>query len=133
MNSKAITCAIAALSMGLSGFAVAQQDKDIRADRAARQYERPEANRDHDRPAPHHMGRGAGPDHNFYRGDRLPPQYHERQYVVSDWRGHHLRQPPRGYHWVQSGNDFLLVAITTGVIAKPERVTKSSRRPITAP
>ena len=119
MNSKAITCAIAALSMGLSGFAVAQQDKDVMADRAGRQYQRPEPNRDHGRPVPQRgeRGRGAGPDHNFYRGGRLPSQYHQSQYVVSDWRGHHLRQPPRGYHWVQSGNDFLLVAITTGIIA----------------
>jgi Ni/Co efflux regulator RcnB len=36
--------------------------------------------------------------------------------VVSDWRGRHLSAPPRGYHWVQSGNDYLLVAIATGVI-----------------
>ncbi len=60
--------------------------------------------------------RGAGPEHEFHRGDRLPPQYHNRQYVVDDWRGHHLREPPRGYHWVQSGSDYVLVAIATGVI-----------------
>ncbi len=34
-----------------------------------------------------------------------------------NWHQHNLRAPPRGYHWVQSGNDFLLVAITTGIIA----------------
>ncbi len=60
--------------------------------------------------------RGAGPGHSYYRGDRLPPQYRGRQYVVNDWRGHHLNAPPRGYHWVQSGGDYLLVAIATGVI-----------------
>ncbi len=60
--------------------------------------------------------RGAGPDRSFYRGQRLPPQYRTRQYVVEDWRGHHLSAPPRGYHWVQSGGDYLLVAITTGII-----------------
>jgi Ni/Co efflux regulator RcnB len=37
-------------------------------------------------------------------------------YVVSDWRGHHLRPPPRGYYWVQVGADYLLVAIATGII-----------------
>ncbi len=57
-----------------------------------------------------------GPDRSYYRGDRLPLQYRSRQYVVNDWRGHHLSAPPRGYHWVQSGGDYLLVAITTGVI-----------------
>ena len=60
--------------------------------------------------------RGAGPNQSFHRGGRLPPQYRSHQYVVDDWRGHHLSAPPRGYHWVQNGNDYLLVAITTGVI-----------------
>lgn len=65
-----------------------------------------------------HAGeRGAGPDHRFYRGGRLPAEYRSRQYVVDDWRGHRLSAPPRGYHWVQTGGDYVLVAIATGVIA----------------
>jgi Ni/Co efflux regulator RcnB len=64
-----------------------------------------------------HEGRGAGPDHAFYRGGRLPPEYRSRQYVVDDWRAHHLSAPPRGYHWVQTGGDYVLAAIATGVIA----------------
>jgi len=60
---------------------------------------------------------GAGPEHSWRRGDRLPSQYRSNQYVVNDWRGHHLRQPPRGYHWVQSGGDYVLAAVATGVIA----------------
>jgi Ni/Co efflux regulator RcnB len=39
--------------------------------------------------------------------------------VVDDWRGHHLSAPPRGYHWVQMGGDYVLVAIATGVILQP--------------
>lgn len=66
----------------------------------------------HDR----HGDRGAGPNHSFYRGDRLPPQYRTRQYVVEDWRGHRLSAPPHGYQWVQNGGDYILVAIATGVI-----------------
>ncbi len=61
-------------------------------------------------------GRGAGPNHAYYRGDRLPIQYRHRQYVVEDWRGHSLSAPPRGYHWVQNGADYLLVGIATGMI-----------------
>jgi Ni/Co efflux regulator RcnB len=60
--------------------------------------------------------RGAGPNHEFYRGDRLASEYRHPNYVVDDWRGHHLSAPPRGYHWVQSGGDYILVAIATGVI-----------------
>jgi len=61
--------------------------------------------------------RGAGPDHNFRRGGRLSADYRSRQYVVDDWRGHHLTAPPRGYHWVQTGADYVLVAVATGIIA----------------
>ena len=64
-----------------------------------------------------HRWNGAGPDHSWRRGDRLPDRYRNNQYVVNDWRGHHLRQPPRGYHWVQSGSDYVLAAVATGVIA----------------
>ncbi len=60
--------------------------------------------------------RGAGPDRSFYRGERLPLNYRSPQYVVNDWRGYGLRTPPRGYHWVQTGGDYVLVAITTGII-----------------
>jgi Ni/Co efflux regulator RcnB len=60
--------------------------------------------------------RGAGPEHRFHRGDRLPREYRSNQYVVDDWRGHQLSAPPRGYHWVQTGGDYVLVAIATGVI-----------------
>ena len=62
-------------------------------------------------------GPGAGPDHRFYRGDRLPAEYRNRQYVVDDWRGHRLSAPPRGYQWVQVGGDYVLAAIATGLIA----------------
>jgi len=46
------------------------------------------------------------------------PQYRSRQYVVEDWRGHRLHQPPHGYQWVQVGGDYVLVAIATGIIAQ---------------
>jgi Ni/Co efflux regulator RcnB len=60
---------------------------------------------------------GAGPEHSFRRGDRLPSRYRNHQYVVNNYREHHLRPPPRGYHWVQTGGDYVLAAIATGVIA----------------
>ena len=65
-----------------------------------------------------HAYRGAGPQHNWYRGSRLPPAYRTQHYVVRDWHGHHLYAPPRGHYWVQNGADYLLIAIATGVIAQ---------------
>ena len=60
---------------------------------------------------------GAGPNHDIRRGGRLPSRYRNHQYVVDNWHDHHLRPPPRGYHWVQTGGDYVLAAIATGVIA----------------
>ena len=60
---------------------------------------------------------GAGPEHSYRRGDRLPSRYRNHQYVVNNYREHHLRPPPRGYHWVQTGSDYVLAAIATGLIA----------------
>src|SRR5512140_2515854 len=61
---------------------------------------------------------GAGPDHNFHPGDRLPQEYRHHNYVVNDWRGHHLSPPPPGYQWVQTGADYVLIAIATGLIVQ---------------
>jgi len=61
---------------------------------------------------------GAGPYHDLRRGERLPSRYRTNQYVVDNWRGHHLSRPPRGYHWVQTGADYVLVAAATGIIAQ---------------
>ena len=61
-------------------------------------------------------GRGVGPNHEYYQGDRMPYDYRHRHYVVHDWRGHHLSAPRRGQQWVQSGGDYVLIAIATGVI-----------------
>lgn len=61
--------------------------------------------------------RGAGPRHDLYSGQRLPSNYQNRQYVVDNWRSHRLSAPPRGHHWVQVGNDYVLATIATGIIA----------------
>jgi len=54
---------------------------------------------------------------HWSRGDRLPQEYRSSQYVVPDWRASHLRQPPRGYHWVRVNNQYVLAAVAGGVIA----------------
>lgn len=55
----------------------------------------------------------------YKKGGTVPHEYRDNRYVVSDWRSDHLREPPRGYNWVRSDNgDFLLVAISTGVITE---------------
>jgi len=62
--------------------------------------------------------RGGGPRHDLRRGGKLHKEYRNNRYVVNDWRGRHLSAPPRGYHWVQTGNDYVLAAIASGIIAQ---------------
>lgn len=51
----------------------------------------------------------------FHRGRPLPSHVHT--VVVRDWRGHGLRKPPRGHEWRRVDGRYLLVAVTTGIIA----------------
>lgn len=50
------------------------------------------------------------------KGQRFDNRYAQNYRVVNDYRNYHLNAPPRGYHWVRSGNDAVLVAITSGLI-----------------
>ncbi|MBJ9985518.1 RcnB family protein [Acinetobacter sp. S40] len=47
---------------------------------------------------------------NFRKGDRLPNQYRDNRYHVSNWRSSRLSAPPRGYHWVRADHRYLLVS-----------------------
>lgn len=133
MNRKAAAAiaAVIALTMTTGQLAFAQGNSnrnDRDRDRGeGRQQERhgnkPERHDNRDFGRSHNQerdrgGRGVGPNHEYYRGDRLPAEYRHRHYVVNDWRGHNLSAPPRGYHWVQSGGDYILIAIATGIIAQ---------------
>lgn len=54
---------------------------------------------------------------SWQRGQRFDSRY-ARNYRQIDYRQHRgLRAPPRGYHYVQSGNDAVLVALGTGIVA----------------
>jgi Ni/Co efflux regulator RcnB len=123
MKSQTIVSAILAMTLTTGGFAFGQgnsghndrgRDRDQQGQRGDQQDRRDHQNRgEYDG---REQERGAGPNHDFRKGQRLPSQYRHRQYVVDDWRGHHLSAPPRGYHWVQTGGDYVLVAIATGII-----------------
>jgi Ni/Co efflux regulator RcnB len=54
----------------------------------------------------------------YYRGGYLPYEYRQQGYYLSDWNAYPgLYAPPHGHQWMQVGNDFLLVALATGLIA----------------
>lgn len=50
------------------------------------------------------------------KGQRFDRRYATNYRVINNYRGYHLNAPPRGYRWVQSGNDAVLIAITSGII-----------------
>lgn len=120
MKSTSALAAIIAAALAASSLAYGQ---DRRYDDRGRGYEaRPDRSYNYDRGRRDYRAREYSRDdrsfRDFRRGERLPPEYRHRQYVVSDWRAHRLRPPPRGYQWVQRGNDYVLVAIATGIIAQ---------------
>jgi Ni/Co efflux regulator RcnB len=100
MNRNVICSGVIAIFLAVPGFAFAQGAGDRGRDEHAQQDER-----------------GAGPNHAYRRGDRLPAAEHKKEYEVTDWRSRHLREPPAGHHWVRSGDDYVLAAVATGVIA----------------
>ena len=51
----------------------------------------------------------------WQRGSYLPARY--RGYYVRDPYIYGLRPPPRGYRYVHAGNDIVMIAIATGLIA----------------
>ncbi|HWK35614.1 RcnB family protein [Sphingomonas sp.] len=56
---------------------------------------------------------------NWSKGQRFDSRYARNYSQINNWqqyRGRHLYAPPRGYHWVRSGNDAVLVAIAGGLI-----------------
>lgn len=50
------------------------------------------------------------------KGQRFDRRYATNYRVVNNYRDYRLSAPPRGYHWVRSGNDAVLIAITSGLI-----------------
>ena len=65
----------------------------------------------HKGPPPHSNAR------KWRKGDRFDHRYAPRYVVIENPRHYHLHEAPRGYRWVRSGNDAVLVGITSGIVA----------------
>jgi len=122
MKRKTAITVLLALTMATGQLAFAQgnsnHDRNDRGNKHDNDRDDRHDNRDFGRSHndESRKGRGVGPNHQYYRGDRLPAEYRHSNYVVNDWRGHHISAAPRGYHWVQSGGDYVLVSVGSGII-----------------
>jgi Ni/Co efflux regulator RcnB len=51
--------------------------------------------------------------HEWHHGDH----FNGHRDVVTDWNRYHVRRPPSGYEWVHDGNQLVIIAIGTGLVA----------------
>ncbi|MCP1470954.1 Ni/Co efflux regulator RcnB [Sphingobium sp. OAS761] len=73
--------------------------------------------RDHGRTVVKKQSYARKDDHRRWaKGQRFDRRYATNYRVIANYRNYRLSPPPRGYHWVRSGNDAVLVAITSGII-----------------
>ncbi len=98
-----------------------------RRDYDRRDYDRRDYDRDNYRPYVREGYRGSERygsyyrpygffSHRWNRGERLPVAYYERPYVIDDYYGYGLYDPPRGHHWVRVDGDAVLAAVATGIV-----------------
>jgi Ni/Co efflux regulator RcnB len=85
--------------------------RDQRNDRVERRDDR-RANirNDYRRPAPAEY-------RSWSRGQRFDSRYARNYRVIGSPRAYRLNDAPRGYRWVQSGNDAVLIGLTSGIVA----------------
>ncbi|OBR75622.1 hypothetical protein A7D35_10040 [Xanthomonas arboricola] len=125
---KRIIGSLMVVSLLTSGAAFAAPQQHDDRDRSAQHHDahgpdrrddhrddRHDDKRDH-RPSAHnddHRNDRRGPP--YRRGERLAPDH--RGTRVADYRKHHLNTPQRGHEWRRVDNNYVLIAVATGLIA----------------
>ena len=54
---------------------------------------------------------------NWAKGQKFDRRYATNYRVIDNPRAYRLSNAPRGYQWVRSGNDAVLIAVTTGLVS----------------
>ena len=106
----AFSCAALLASAAMAQSAPRDQDHS-HSHQHSQQQDRSSSHRHDDSRAQDREG------NHWQRGHQVTAHYRSTRYVVTDYNRYHLRQPPRGYHWVRADNDYVLAAVTTGLIA----------------
>lgn len=53
---------------------------------------------------------------HWAKGQRFDRRYASNYQVINNPRAYRLSNAPRGHQWVRSGNDAVLIAVTSGII-----------------
>jgi Ni/Co efflux regulator RcnB len=87
-------------------------------DRRDRDYDNWDDRRDERRSYRDGYRDGRYSEGRHWRRGEYVPRYYWNDYRVVDYRRHHLRPPPRGYHYRYDDDrgEYLLVGIATGLI-----------------
>ncbi|ENX36843.1 hypothetical protein F889_00094 [Acinetobacter colistiniresistens] len=111
---KTAVLLVSTLMLGISASAMADSNRwnhDYK-DRYDQRYDRYDHRYDHrEQPRWSNGDRGNhyGQRINFKRGERLPSEFRNNRYIVSNYRSHRLYEPPRGYNWMQVQGKYVLV------------------------
>jgi Ni/Co efflux regulator RcnB len=50
------------------------------------------------------------PHRDWHKGQRVPAEYRNYNFVMNDWRSHGLNAPTRGHQWLGVNGDYVLVS-----------------------
>jgi len=53
----------------------------------------------------------------FKKGEKFDRRQASNYQIINYRNYRNLKAPPKGYHYVRSGNDILLVGLTSGIVA----------------
>ena len=142
MRKKWIPVVVIALSLLGSNFAYAKPGPDyhrgpghppaVHKKHSPERRHSPDLRQPDHRPRAYQPPRNTRPPHRYnhynfsqYRrtphgelrpGHAIPKYYDNRLHDVIDWRRHNLYPPAKGYRWIRVQDDFLLVAVASGII-----------------
>ncbi|MBS7670301.1 RcnB family protein [Croceicoccus gelatinilyticus] len=64
-----------------------------------------------------HVAKSNAGQHKFAKGEKFDRSKASNYRVIDARSNKRLSTPPSGYHWVRSGNDAVLVGITSGIVS----------------
>lgn len=134
MIRKCLSTVLIVTTLGLSSVAMAQPgqpDQGPQNGQPTKMQQQPGNGENGHRAPPGHAQRSSRPSQNgpqqalkgpqphqdWHQGGKMPQDYRDDRYAVSDWRAHQLPEPAHGQRWMEINGDYVLVAVATGVIA----------------